>query len=185
MWVRVPEFWPFFADLKVPRHITGIDIDPWSVENAVENAERNGQNGIEVLEGSMDRVSGRQFDVVLANINRNALTEMMAAFSGALREGGRLLISGFYQEDLPYLNRKLQTRVWYLWQLSGYRIYGPRHPLKRMYCPPDSGGLPKGEREDTALYFSVQRRPKKIYYIRNKAFHYEYERTLRRIPFSR
>lgn len=92
--------------LKGAQHITGIDIDPWSVENAVENAERNGQNEIEVLEGSMDRVSGRQFDVVLANINRNALTEMMAAFSGVLREGGRLLISGFYQEDLPSLQQK-------------------------------------------------------------------------------
>ncbi len=92
--------------LKGAQHITGIDIDPWSVENAVENAERNGQNEIEVLEGSMDRVAGRAFDVVLANINRNALTELMAAISGALREGGRLLISGFYQEDLPYLKQK-------------------------------------------------------------------------------
>ncbi|MGB5652258.1 MAG: 50S ribosomal protein L11 methyltransferase [Robiginitalea sp.] len=92
--------------LKGARHITGIDIDPWSVENAVENAERNGQNEMEVLEGSMDRVAGRQFDVVLANINRNALTELMAAISGVLREGGRLLISGFYQEDLPYLKDK-------------------------------------------------------------------------------
>jgi len=92
--------------LKGAQGITGIDIDPWSVENAVENAERNGQNGIEVLEGSMHRVAGRQFDVVLANINRNALAELMPNFTGALREGGKLLISGFYEEDLPYLKQE-------------------------------------------------------------------------------
>ena len=92
--------------LKGAQGITGIDIDPWSVENAVENAARNGQNEIEILEGSMDRVAGRQYDVVLANINRNALTELIPAFTGALREGGTLLISGFYKEDLPYLQKE-------------------------------------------------------------------------------
>ena len=92
--------------LKGAQGITGIDIDPWSVENAIENAARNGQNEIEILEGSMDRVAGRQYDVVLANINRNALTELMPAFTGVLREGGTLLISGFYEEDLPYLKQE-------------------------------------------------------------------------------
>jgi ribosomal protein L11 methyltransferase len=92
--------------LKGAQGITGIDIDPWSVENAIENAARNGQNEIEILEGSMDRVAGRQYDVVLANINRNALTELMPAFTGVLREGGKLLISGFYEEDLPYLKQE-------------------------------------------------------------------------------
>jgi ribosomal protein L11 methyltransferase len=94
------------SGLKGAQGITGIDIDPWSVENAVENAERNGQNGIEVLEGSIDRVAGRQYDVVLANINRNALTELMPDFTRVLREGGKLLISGFYEEDLPYLKQE-------------------------------------------------------------------------------
>lgn len=96
--------------LKGAQDITGIDIDPWSVENAVENAARNGQNEIEVLEGSMGRVAGRQFDVVLANINRNALIELMPAFTGALREGGKLLISGFYEEDLPHLKQEAAAR---------------------------------------------------------------------------
>jgi ribosomal protein L11 methyltransferase len=83
--------------------MTAIDIDPWSYENALENTRRNGQGVIEVLQGSMDRVAGRHFDLVLANINRNALIELMPDLAFATNDGGSLLISGFYRADLPLL----------------------------------------------------------------------------------
>lgn len=83
--------------------ITAIDIDPWSYENAMENARRNRQDMIEVLQGSMGCVSGREFDVVLANINKNALVELMPELASALTGGGSLIISGFYRNDLAHL----------------------------------------------------------------------------------
>jgi ribosomal protein L11 methyltransferase len=89
--------------MRGARAVTAIDIDPWSYENAMENAERNGQPGIEVMSGSMERVAGREFGVVLANINRNALIELMPLLSEALTGGGVLLISGFYRKDLDGL----------------------------------------------------------------------------------
>lgn len=89
--------------MRGAREITGIDIDPWSYENAFENAERNSHPEIEILEGSMDQVAGRLFNVVLANINRNALIELMPELSAALPHGGTLLISGFYIGDLALL----------------------------------------------------------------------------------
>lgn len=85
--------------------VTAIDIDPWSFENAVENAHRNQQEGIEVLQGSVEVVAGRDFDVILANINRNALEELMPELSAGLQMGGSLLISGFYREDLAHLKK--------------------------------------------------------------------------------
>lgn len=89
--------------MRGAKAITAIDIDPWSFENAVENAERNRQKQIEVLHGSMECVKGRKFQVVLANINRNALETLMPEIADSIQSGGSLLISGFYKDDLEHL----------------------------------------------------------------------------------
>ena len=48
------------------------------------------------------------FDVVMANINRNILLEDMKAFRSVLNEGGYLILSGFYTEDIPVLTEKAE-----------------------------------------------------------------------------
>ncbi len=96
--------------MRGARSVTAIDIDPWSYENAMENATRNGQPGIEVMSGSMERVTEREFDVVLANINRNALIDLMPQLAASLTDKGVLLISGFYREDLPALTEAAGAR---------------------------------------------------------------------------
>lgn len=83
----------------------GYDIDEWSVENAKHNAALNGVDNIHVLFGNasvISHISG-VFDIVLANINRNILLEDMKAFRSVMNAGASLVLSGFYEEDIPVL----------------------------------------------------------------------------------
>jgi ribosomal protein L11 methyltransferase len=47
-----------------------------------------------------------RFDVVLANINRNVLLAEIPTYASLMREGGHLLVSGFYQQDAVEIERK-------------------------------------------------------------------------------
>ena len=88
------------------------DIDEWSTENTCHNAEINGvADRIEVFEGNanvLSHISG-VFDVVVANINRNILLADMPAFKEVMAHGGTLILSGFYEDDVPLLVEKAET----------------------------------------------------------------------------
>ena len=88
------------------------DIDEWSADNTRHNAEINGvADRIEVFEGNahvLSHISG-VFDVVLANINRNILLNDMPAFREVMAHGGTLILSGFYEEDIPLLVEKAES----------------------------------------------------------------------------
>lgn len=90
------------------KDVVGYDIDEWSVENAKHNAVLNGVENMEVLFGNcnvLTHVSG-VFDVVMANINRNILLDDMRLFRNVMNIGGTLILSGFYEEDVPVLLEK-------------------------------------------------------------------------------
>ena len=88
------------------------DLDEWSTENTRHNAEINGvADRIEVFEGNanvLSHISG-VFDVVVANINRNILLTDMPAFKEVMAHGGTLILSGFYEEDVPLLVEKAES----------------------------------------------------------------------------
>lgn len=86
--------------------VIGYDIDEWSVNNARHNAQLNGVNNMEVYFGNasvINHISG-VFDVIVANINRNILLEDMKVFRSVMTEGGYLILSGFYEEDVEVLS---------------------------------------------------------------------------------
>lgn len=88
--------------------VVGYDIDEWSVNNARHNAQLNGVNNMEVYSGNssvISHISG-VFDVIVANINRNILLEDMKVFRSVMNEGGYLILSGFYEEDVEVLSNK-------------------------------------------------------------------------------
>lgn len=84
--------------------LTAIDIDEWSVNNARENLEMNqlGEKA-EVLLGDASLLTNRNFDVILANINRNILLQDMARYADCMHSGSILYLSGFYTEDVEAL----------------------------------------------------------------------------------
>lgn len=87
--------------------VLGYDIDEWSSENAKHNAALNGVDNLDVLLGDASALDGvkEEFDVVIANINRNILLNDMTAFRSHLKTGGRLILSGFYETDVPMLEQ--------------------------------------------------------------------------------
>lgn len=82
----------------------GFDIDEWSEENAIENIALNHINNFEVKLGSTDVIpKGAEYDVILANINRNALVELIPEFLKYLKKGGKLLLSGLLETDEDFI----------------------------------------------------------------------------------
>lgn len=91
--------------------VLGYDIDEWSSENAKHNAALNGVDNLDVLLGDASVLDGvkEEFDVVIANINRNILLNDMTAFRSHLKTEGRLILSGFYETDVPMLEQAAQS----------------------------------------------------------------------------
>lgn len=86
-------------------HVTAYDIDEWSVENTKHNAEINGIDLVDVLLGDVSVLSHVDgvFDIIVANINRNILYDDMPFILETMAPGGRLILSGFYEEDADML----------------------------------------------------------------------------------
>jgi ribosomal protein L11 methyltransferase len=93
----------FIAIKLGANRVHGFDIDPWSVENSIENASLNGCEMVTFQEGTIRNEPDTTYDVVLANINRNILLDELAEYAARLVPGGTLLLSGFYADDISYL----------------------------------------------------------------------------------
>lgn len=83
--------------------ITAIDIDDWCVENSIENIQRNDCKCIEVKLGDASLLKNEHFDVVIANINRNILSNDLSLYAATLSQNGMVLLSGFYKSDMPVI----------------------------------------------------------------------------------
>lgn len=84
-------------------HVRAIEIDDWVAENATDNVLLNGLAGhvkVECGDASL-LTEGPCYDLVLANINRNVLIADMARYKSVMRPEATLLMSGFYEEDVP------------------------------------------------------------------------------------
>ncbi len=89
-----------FAKQKGAEKVVAIDIDEWSVENSKENAARNGVE-LEISQGTAENLGSENYDIILANINRNILISDIPTYVSVLNKGGKLLLSGlcFFDVD--------------------------------------------------------------------------------------
>ena len=72
--------------------------------------ELNHLNNINVEWGDANLLKGRDsFDLILANINRNILLNDMPVYADCMRTHSILVMSGFYEEDLPMIQRKAES----------------------------------------------------------------------------
>ena len=90
------------ALMKGAKHSDAIDIDNWCYLNSIENGERNNIKNMDVFEGDASLLADKtnKYDLVIANINRNILLMDMEAYAKTLKNGGIILFSGFYTEDI-------------------------------------------------------------------------------------
>ncbi len=86
------------AEKRGAAQITAIDVDDWSIENAKENFERNGCSRITVSLSS-NLPKNQQFDVILANINRNVILAYLTQLVTIVKQEGLVLLSGLLATD--------------------------------------------------------------------------------------
>lgn len=88
------------AAMRGAKPVTGIELDGFAYENAVENVALNGHAEITVIHGDASALADVDAaDVFIANINRNVILNDMAAYAAKLKKGGSMLLSGFYEGD--------------------------------------------------------------------------------------
>lgn len=92
------------AEMKGAKPIDAIDIDNWCYLNSIENAQRNNCTSITVYEGDASLLVNQKYDLIIANINRNILLNDMQRYVNCLNTKGVLLLSGFYEEDIPFID---------------------------------------------------------------------------------
>ncbi len=91
------------AAMRGASKVTGIEIDEPAYLNALEHIKLNGVN-MEAIHGDASALEGLEpADIFLANINRNIITADIDRYAARIKSGGKLYLSGFYEEDIPVI----------------------------------------------------------------------------------
>lgn len=85
------------------KEVVGIDIDEWAFQNSIDNAKLNNTENISFLNGDINLIENQNFDIILANINRNIIEKDIEVYYDLLFKKGDLLISGFLEEDVDFI----------------------------------------------------------------------------------
>ena len=107
--------------------VFAYDIDEWSVENTKDNLLLNGiayrdfkdlkdlkdlkDIRVAVVCGDSSVLEGQpKADLLIANINRNILLQDLPRFAASLKPKGQMILSGFYQADIPALKEAAEQQ---------------------------------------------------------------------------
>lgn len=92
------------------KHVIGVDNDSWCYENAQENIELNKINNFSMKLGDAGllKLFPKQFDLVIANINRHILLSDIHYYIESMKENSELMLSGFYTEDLDEIKQECE-----------------------------------------------------------------------------
>lgn len=85
--------------------IDAVDIEPPATENTLVNMRANDVDGITVYTGDLHAVPVRQYDCILANINRNVILASLTTLYERLLPEGQLLVSGILQADQALVHK--------------------------------------------------------------------------------
>lgn len=91
------------AQKRGAKIVIGTDIESGAVENALENFERNNLRNADIRLGDIDCITERNFDVIIANINKNVLKSHLPHYSKRSKRYGELYLSGFFVSDVVEL----------------------------------------------------------------------------------
>lgn len=90
------------AAKKGASKVVAIDYDDVCYQSTIENSALNNMAHISAFCGSKEVIPPIDFDVILANINRNILLDQIPSYAAVLKSGGSIFFSGFY--ELPDLD---------------------------------------------------------------------------------
>ncbi|WP_303041645.1 50S ribosomal protein L11 methyltransferase [Duncaniella muris] len=92
------------ATMRGARRVDAVEIDEFAFTNAVENMRLNSTETVELhLGDAAELAQVSDVNLFIANINRNIITADIAAYAATLAPGATMLLSGFYEEDIPVI----------------------------------------------------------------------------------
>lgn len=77
--------------------LVAIDNDEVCYQSTLENAALNNIGNLSASCGGKEAIPHLDFDIILANINRNILLDQIADYAKVLKAGGSIFFSGFYE----------------------------------------------------------------------------------------
>jgi ribosomal protein L11 methyltransferase len=92
------------ASMLGAKWAVGIEIDSFAYENSLDNIALNHVDNVKLINGDASALEGLEpADIFLANINRNVITGDIDRYVRALKKGGVMILSGFYEEDIDVI----------------------------------------------------------------------------------
>jgi ribosomal protein L11 methyltransferase len=102
--------------------VMAFDNDPVALKNAFENAQLNGaSNNVRFFLASPEMLQPSEYDLILANINRNVLIKYAELFSEFLKPEGKLILSGLLLNDEPIMLQAYQKAGFVLLQKNAMK----------------------------------------------------------------
>jgi ribosomal protein L11 methyltransferase len=92
------------------KEIIGVDNEYPAYESTLENAASNGVPYIKSIFGTLNNVAETNFDIILANINRNIIVNSLDVLYDKLNLGGYILMSGFLEEDEAFMRNTIEMK---------------------------------------------------------------------------
>lgn len=91
------------------KEMIGVDNEFPAYESTIENAATNQVPNVTSIFGTLKDVSQGDFDVILANINRNIIVSSLPTLYEKLNTGGIILMSGFLKEDENHVRNAIEA----------------------------------------------------------------------------
>ncbi|MCX8104883.1 MAG: 50S ribosomal protein L11 methyltransferase [Ignavibacterium album] len=90
--------------------VIAFDIDEWSLLNGTENIKLNQvENVVDVRMCELKDVMENDFDLIVANIQRNVLTELAEGLINKLKNNGIIILSGLLESDRQTIYNKYSS----------------------------------------------------------------------------
>lgn len=95
------------AEMKGAKKIDAVDISKNCCNNTLSNIKLNNCDKIFVHNSNSKILQGKLYDLILSNMTYDKLSKNFKNFSTLINEGGELIISGFFENDLGLINDEL------------------------------------------------------------------------------
>lgn len=118
------------ADKMKAHSVLAVDIEDWAFENTCENVDLNSAQ-VDVDKGNVSALTGRSFDIILANINKNVLLSDMKAYAESLNYEGELYLSGFFGTDVDDIHQKAREVGLELFKVRENKNWAAMHLKKQ------------------------------------------------------
>ncbi len=82
------------------KNIIAFDIDEWCFENGIENTKLNDVSDmVEIRKSELKEIEEKDFDLIIANIQKNILLDLAEGFETRIKQNGILILAGLLEMD--------------------------------------------------------------------------------------